>query len=159
MRPSTKFQPSHLRRCAYHHHHHHHPVSLVITNVLLWIFNTPTTNSSSKEFSKTVGGTFAGDQRPFIRFGTMSRMMLEIVAAFLTTSGWVLVTSTLPTEYWKVYSLAGTVILTTPAYFSNLWKLCITDSTGVSDCKDFPSMLALEGLPFPFSFLLFFCAF
>lgn len=72
-------------------------------------------------------------------------MMLEIVAAVLTTSGWVLVTSTLPTEYWKVYSLAGTVILTTPAYFSNLWKLCITDSTGVSNCKDFPSLLALDG--------------
>lgn len=82
-------------------------------------------------------------------------MMLEIVAAVLTTSGWVLVTSTLPTEYWKVYSLAGTVILTTPAYFSNLWKLCITDSTGVSDCKDFPSMLALDGLQVSFSFFRF----
>lgn len=82
-------------------------------------------------------------------------MMLEIAAALLTTSGWVLVTSTLPTEYWKVYSLAGTVILTTPAYFSNLWKLCITDSTGVSDCKDFPSMLALDGLPLLFSVLFF----
>ncbi|XP_073330032.1 claudin-10-like [Pagrus major] len=72
-------------------------------------------------------------------------MYQEILAFIFTTSGWALVTSTLPLEYWRVYSLAGTVIITTPLYFSNLWKDCVTDSTGVSDCKDFPSMLALDG--------------
>ncbi|KAM8749836.1 claudin-10-like [Acanthopagrus schlegelii] len=72
-------------------------------------------------------------------------MYQEILAFIFTTSGWALVTSTLPLEYWRVYSLAGTVIITTPLYFSNLWKNCVTDSTGVSDCKDFPSMLALDG--------------
>lgn len=54
--------------------------------------------------------------------------------------------STLPTEYWKVSSLDGTVI-TTATFWSNLWKTCVTDSTGVSNCKDFPSMLALNGQP------------
>lgn len=72
-------------------------------------------------------------------------MYQEILAFIFTTSGWALVTSTLPLEYRRVYSLAGTVIITTPLYFSNLWKNCVTDSTGVSDCKDFPSMLALDG--------------
>uniref|UniRef100_A0A8D3D5V7 Claudin n=1 Tax=Scophthalmus maximus TaxID=52904 RepID=A0A8D3D5V7_SCOMX len=71
-------------------------------------------------------------------------MFQEIVAFMLTTSGWVLVSSTLPTDYWKVSSLDGTVI-TTATYWSNLWKTCVTDSTGVSNCKDFPSMLALHG--------------
>uniref|UniRef100_A0A3Q3B0T9 Claudin n=1 Tax=Kryptolebias marmoratus TaxID=37003 RepID=A0A3Q3B0T9_KRYMA len=71
-------------------------------------------------------------------------MFQEIVAFVLTTSGWVLVSSTLPTDYWKVSSLDGTVI-TTATYWSNLWKTCVTDSTGVSNCKDFPSMLALDG--------------
>ncbi|XP_035030843.1 claudin-10 isoform X2 [Hippoglossus stenolepis] len=74
----------------------------------------------------------------------MSSMFQEIVAFIFSTSGWVLVSSTLPTDYWKVSSLDGTVI-TTATYWSNLWKACVTDSTGVSNCKDFPSLLALDG--------------
>ncbi|KAG8137611.1 hypothetical protein E2320_004844, partial [Naja naja] len=76
---------------------------------------------------------------------------VEILAFMLVVSGWVLVSSTLPTDYWKVSSIDGTVI-TTATFWSNLWKTCVTDSTGVSNCKDFPSMLALDGLqgsPFP----------
>ncbi len=71
-------------------------------------------------------------------------MATEIVAFLLTISGWILVSSTLPTDYWKVSSVDGTVI-TTATFWSNLWKTCVTDSTGVSNCKDFPSMLALDG--------------
>lgn len=78
-------------------------------------------------------------------------MAREILAFILTTSGWVLVSSTLPTDYWKVSSIDGTVI-TTATFWSNLWKTCVTDSTGVSNCKDFPSMLALDGQT-----RLFFC--
>ncbi|XP_060944646.1 claudin-10-like isoform X1 [Limanda limanda] len=74
----------------------------------------------------------------------MSSMLQEIVGFIFSTSGWVLVSSTLPTDYWKVSSLDGTVI-TTATYWSNLWKACVTDSTGVSNCKDFPSLLALDG--------------
>ncbi|XP_069099039.1 claudin-10-like [Pleurodeles waltl] len=74
----------------------------------------------------------------------MASMASEIVAFLLALSGWVLVCSTLPTDYWKVSSIDGTVI-TTATFWSNLWKTCITDSTGISNCKDFPSMLALEG--------------
>uniref|UniRef100_A0A8C6S2B5 Claudin n=1 Tax=Neogobius melanostomus TaxID=47308 RepID=A0A8C6S2B5_9GOBI len=73
----------------------------------------------------------------------MGRMATEIVAFLLTISGWILVSSTLPTDYWKVSSVDGTVI-TTATFWSNLWKTCVTDSTGVSNCKDFPSMLALD---------------
>ncbi|XP_002939572.2 claudin-10 [Xenopus tropicalis] len=74
----------------------------------------------------------------------MAHMASEIIAFILAVSGWVLVSSTLPTDYWKVSSIDGTVI-TTATFWSNLWKTCVTDSTGVSNCKDFPSMLALEG--------------
>lgn len=73
-------------------------------------------------------------------------MYQEILAFILSSSGWVLVSSTLPTEYWKVSTQDGTVI-TTATFWSNLWKTCVTDSTGVSNCEDFPSMLALEGQP------------
>ncbi|KAG9335557.1 hypothetical protein JZ751_004460, partial [Albula glossodonta] len=75
----------------------------------------------------------------------MSSMATEILAFVLSISGWVLISSTLPTDYWKVSSIDGTVI-TTATFWSNLWKTCVTDSTGVSNCKDFPSMLALDGL-------------
>lgn len=71
-------------------------------------------------------------------------MFQEITSFILSSSGRVLVSSTLPTNCWKVSSLDGTVI-TTNTYWSNLWNICVTDSTGVSDCKDFPSMLALDG--------------
>ncbi|KAM9324938.1 claudin-10-like [Gastrophryne carolinensis] len=74
----------------------------------------------------------------------MPQMASEIIGFVLSVSGWVLVSSTLPTDYWKVSSIDGTVI-TTATFWSNLWKTCVTDSTGVSNCKDFPSMLALEG--------------
>ncbi|KAL8189886.1 UNVERIFIED_CONTAM: Claudin-10 [Gekko kuhli] len=67
----------------------------------------------------------------------------ELVAFLLVICGWVLVSSTLPTDYWKVSSIDGTVI-TTATFWANLWKTCVTDSTGVSNCKDFPSMLALD---------------
>uniref|UniRef100_A0A8C6K7V1 Claudin n=1 Tax=Nothobranchius furzeri TaxID=105023 RepID=A0A8C6K7V1_NOTFU len=74
----------------------------------------------------------------------MANVATEIVAFLLTISGWILVSSTLPTDYWKVSSVDGTVI-TTATFWSNLWKTCVTDSTGVSNCKDFPSKLALDG--------------
>ncbi|XP_043928929.1 claudin-10 isoform X2 [Protopterus annectens] len=74
----------------------------------------------------------------------MASMVSEIIAFILSVAGWILVSSTIPTDYWKVSSIDGTVI-TTATFWSNLWKTCVTDSTGVSNCKDFPSMLALEG--------------
>ncbi|KAM9487278.1 claudin-10 isoform 1-T1 [Clarias gariepinus] len=74
----------------------------------------------------------------------MGKMVTEIAAFLIAKSGWVLVSSTLPTDYWKVSSNDGTVI-TTATFWCNLWKTCVTDSTGVSNCKDFPSMLALDG--------------
>ncbi|XP_016533719.1 claudin-10-like [Poecilia formosa] len=73
----------------------------------------------------------------------MGNMATEIVAFLLTISGWILISSTVPTDYWKVSSVDGTVI-TTATFWSNLWKTCVTDSTGVSNCKDFMSMLALD---------------
>ncbi|KAL7384903.1 hypothetical protein ABVT39_010933 [Epinephelus coioides] len=74
----------------------------------------------------------------------MIQMCMEILAFIFTTSGWILVSSTLPTDYWKVATLDG-VVISTNVQFSNLWKICVTDFIGSSDCKNFPSMLALDG--------------
>ncbi|XP_054888306.1 claudin-10-like [Poeciliopsis prolifica] len=74
----------------------------------------------------------------------MSGMYQEIVAFALTTSGWILESSTVSMDFWKVSSNDGSVI-TTSTFWANLWKHCVTDSTGISNCRDFPSMLALDG--------------
>ncbi|KAL4608909.1 claudin-10-like [Arapaima gigas] len=70
-------------------------------------------------------------------------MYLEISCFVVCLSGWVLVCSTMPTEYWN-YSTGDGAILSTASFYSNLWRDCVSDSTGVSDCKEFTSMLALE---------------
>ncbi|XP_036946586.1 claudin-10-like isoform X2 [Acanthopagrus latus] len=69
-------------------------------------------------------------------------MYMEIGCFVSCLCGWILVCSTLPTEYWT-FSEVGSIVLTTSNYYSNLWKDCISDTTGVSDCKDYPSMLSL----------------
>uniref|UniRef100_A0A3Q3XP64 Claudin n=1 Tax=Mola mola TaxID=94237 RepID=A0A3Q3XP64_MOLML len=68
---------------------------------------------------------------------------MEIGCFVVCVSGWILVCSTMPTEIWT-WSEVDSIVLTTSNYFSNLWKDCISDSTGVSDCKGIPSMLALN---------------
>ncbi|XP_072920253.1 claudin-10a [Hemitrygon akajei] len=73
----------------------------------------------------------------------MAKMSIEIVAFIISVSGFILISSTVPTDYWKVSTIDGTVI-TTATFWANLWKTCVTDSTGVSNCKEFPSMLALD---------------
>uniref|UniRef100_A0A674DWJ8 Claudin n=1 Tax=Salmo trutta TaxID=8032 RepID=A0A674DWJ8_SALTR len=45
-------------------------------------------------------------------------------------------------EHWT-WSEVGSVELTTGNYFSNLWKDCVSNSTGVSDCEEYPSMVDL----------------
>lgn len=70
-------------------------------------------------------------------------MYSEIGCFVVCVCGWILVCSTMPTEQWT-WSEVESIVLTTSNYFSNLWKDCISDSTGVSDCKGFPSMLALQ---------------
>ncbi|GLD64872.1 claudin-10-like protein [Lates japonicus] len=69
-------------------------------------------------------------------------MYMEIGCFVTCLCGWILVCSTLPTEYWT-FSEVGSIVLTTSNYYSNLWMDCISDTTGVSDCKYYPSMLAL----------------
>ncbi|XP_072253085.1 claudin-10-like [Leuresthes tenuis] len=70
-------------------------------------------------------------------------MYTEIGCFVVCVSGWILVCSTMPTEIWT-WSEVGSIVLTTSNYFSNLWKDCISDSTGVSDCKGIPSLLDLN---------------
>lgn len=71
-------------------------------------------------------------------------MYIEIGCFLCCICGWILICSTLPTEYWN-FSEVGDAVLTTVNYYSNLWMDCVSDTTGVSDCKYYPSLMALPG--------------
>uniref|UniRef100_A0A8B9JDF1 Claudin n=1 Tax=Astyanax mexicanus TaxID=7994 RepID=A0A8B9JDF1_ASTMX len=73
--------------------------------------------------------------------GGPGREVLSLVLGFL---GWVLIGVTLPNRYWKVSTVDGNVI-TTSTIYQNLWMSCASDSTGVHNCREFPSLLALSG--------------
>uniref|UniRef100_H3D2H5 Claudin n=2 Tax=Tetraodon nigroviridis TaxID=99883 RepID=H3D2H5_TETNG len=70
--------------------------------------------------------------------------IVEAFAFFLGFIAWLMVGVALPNRYWKVSTVDGNVI-TTSTIYENLWMSCATDSTGVHNCRDFPSLLALNG--------------
>lgn len=78
---------------------------------------------------------------------TKSQVMdpiVEVVALILGFTGWVMVGVALPNRYWRTSTVDGNVI-TTSTIYENLWMSCATDSTGVHNCREFPSLLALSG--------------
>ncbi|XP_065150049.1 claudin-10-like [Paramisgurnus dabryanus] len=70
-------------------------------------------------------------------------MYVEIGCFVSCLCGWILICSTMATEYWT-FSEVGSVMLTTGNYYSNLWMDCVSDTTGVSDCKYYPSLMDLS---------------
>lgn len=70
-------------------------------------------------------------------------MYIEIGCFVTCVVGWILVCSTLPMEYWTFSEVSSTV-LTTNHFHSNLWKDCTSDSTGMVDCKAFPTLISLQ---------------
>lgn len=69
---------------------------------------------------------------------------LQVIALFLGFLGCVSVLLSVYNNYWRVSTTDGTVI-TTSTIFENLWMSCADDSSGVYNCWNFPSMLALPG--------------
>lgn len=71
--------------------------------------------------------------------------IVEALAVFLGFWGWVLVGVALPNRFWRISTVDGNVI-TTSTIYENLWMSCATDSTGVHNCREFPSLLSLSGM-------------
>ncbi|XP_004386855.1 claudin-15 [Trichechus manatus latirostris] len=71
-------------------------------------------------------------------------MAVETFGFFMAALGLLMLGVTLPHSYWRVSTVHGNVI-TTNTIFENLWHSCATDSLGVYNCWEFPSMLALSG--------------
>ncbi|XP_034525841.1 claudin-15 isoform X3 [Ailuropoda melanoleuca] len=69
---------------------------------------------------------------------------VETFGFFMAALGLLMLGVTLSHSYWRVSSVYGSVITTT-TIFENLWFTCATDSMGVYNCREFPSLLALSG--------------
>ncbi|XP_026371860.1 claudin-15 isoform X1 [Ursus arctos] len=69
---------------------------------------------------------------------------VETFGFFMAALGLLMLGVTLSNSYWRVSSVYGSVITTT-TIFENLWFSCATDSMGVYNCREFPSLLALSG--------------
>lgn len=70
--------------------------------------------------------------------------VVEVIALFLGFSSWILILVSLQDQYWKESTTEGSVI-TTSTIYENLWMSCASDSTGIYNCRDFPSLFALPG--------------
>ncbi|XP_073479133.1 claudin-15-like [Aquarana catesbeiana] len=71
-------------------------------------------------------------------------MIVETAGFFFGVIGSIMLGISLFDANWRVSSDDGSVIITS-VLFENLWMSCATDSTGVYNCRDFPSLLALPG--------------
>ncbi|MCJ8739789.1 hypothetical protein PDJAM_G00051130 [Pangasius djambal] len=67
----------------------------------------------------------------------------ELLGFLLCVGGWLLSGVSLANNYWRVSSYVGSVIISTRQY-ENLWQACAEASTGVTNCRMFDSMLALD---------------
>ncbi|XP_010890676.2 claudin 15-like a [Esox lucius] len=69
---------------------------------------------------------------------------LESTGFLLGVASWLIIGAALGNDYWKVSSVSGGVIISNRQY-ENLWHSCAEGSTGVAECRDFDSLLALPG--------------
>ncbi|KAK6466486.1 claudin-15 [Huso huso] len=69
---------------------------------------------------------------------------VEVVAFILGFIAWIMLGVCIPYGYWKVSTVDGSVI-TTSTIYENLWMSCASDATGLHNCREFPSLLALSG--------------
>ncbi|KAM5165542.1 claudin-15-like [Mantella aurantiaca] len=68
---------------------------------------------------------------------------LELVGFLMGLAGSLVSGVCLASEKWKTSTVSGSVI-TTSILYENLWKSCATASTGVTNCKEFDSLLSLS---------------
>ncbi|XP_072525141.1 claudin 15-like a [Salminus brasiliensis] len=67
---------------------------------------------------------------------------LEVTGFLLGFASWLITGTSLANDYWKVSSFSGSVIISNRQY-ENLWHSCAEDSSGIAECRDFESLLAL----------------
>lgn len=69
---------------------------------------------------------------------------LEVTGFLLGVASWLVTGTALANDYWKVSSFSGSVIISSRQY-ENLWHACAEASSGIAECRDFETLLALPG--------------
>ncbi|XP_060910532.1 claudin-10-like [Labrus mixtus] len=71
----------------------------------------------------------------------MSKRLIQIFGFLVSSLGWLFVLCTMAMDFWRITQRGGqggSFIIKVAWYWSNLWKDCFTDSTAVTNCRDFP---------------------
>ncbi|KAF3698561.1 Claudin-15 [Channa argus] len=67
---------------------------------------------------------------------------LETTGFIMCIISWLVNGAALSNDYWKISSVSGNVI-TSQRLFENLWHSCAENAGGLSECRDFQSLLDL----------------
>ncbi|XP_029937319.1 claudin-10-like [Myripristis murdjan] len=71
----------------------------------------------------------------------MRKRLIQVFGFLISTLGWLFVLCTMAMDYWRITQIGGqggSFIIKVAWYWSNLWKDCFTDSTAVTNCRDYP---------------------
>ncbi|XP_071783193.1 claudin-10-like [Centroberyx gerrardi] len=71
----------------------------------------------------------------------MRKRLIQVFGFLISTLGWLFILCTMAMDFWRITQLGGqggSFIIKVAWYWSNLWKDCFTDSTAVTNCRDFP---------------------
>ncbi|XP_043114275.1 claudin 15-like b isoform X2 [Puntigrus tetrazona] len=69
---------------------------------------------------------------------------VQLLGFLMCLGGWLLSFMSLLNESWRTSTFANELI-TSVWYYQNLWQSCSEASTGITNCKQFESMLSLSG--------------
>ena len=69
---------------------------------------------------------------------------IEATGFLMCITSWLINGAALANDYWKVSTVSGSVIISN-RQFENLWHACAESSSGIAECRDFESLLALPG--------------
>lgn len=79
---------------------------------------------------------------------------VQLLGFLMCLGGWLLSFVSLVNDSWRTSTFSDQVI-TSVWYYQNLWQSCAEGSTGVTNCKQFESMLSLSGKTHTHSHTLF----
>lgn len=74
--------------------------------------------------------------------------VVQIWGFLMTVLGWIFVACTMAMDGWMsttVGDVGGSNIIKVLWYWSNLWKTCLSESTSVNRCYDFPVLWSVDG--------------
>ena len=71
----------------------------------------------------------------------MRKRLIQVFGFLASSLGWLFVLCSMAMDYWRITQIggqAGSWIIKVAWYWSNLWKDCYTDSTAITNCRDYP---------------------